>query len=149
MGLMNKLDLRMHSQNGTCSYVGDLLYINLNHLTCTVRKKYDHSLPNESSFQDLTEVIRLQRPWVHLWGGCNTNVLFLLNSIRCLTVVYSGVRDAKERKWHLTMFFPALTLKCSNGFCQVKRQGCTIRGKESNVLVLDLLTKGCLWFHSF
>ena len=25
VGLMNKLDLRMHSQNRTCSHVGDLL----------------------------------------------------------------------------------------------------------------------------
>ena len=27
VGLMNKLDLKVHSRNGNCSYVGDLLYL--------------------------------------------------------------------------------------------------------------------------
>ena len=63
------------------------------------------------------------------------NVFFLLNSIRCLTVVHSEVRAAQEKEWHLTMFSPALAPTCSKGLCQVKRPGCTVVSRVQCVSV--------------
>ena len=63
------------------------------------------------------------------------NVFFLLNSIRCLTVVHSEVRATQEREWYLSMFSPALAPKCSKGLCQEKRPGCTIVSRVQCVSV--------------
>ena len=63
------------------------------------------------------------------------NVFFLLNSIRCLTVVHSEVRATQEREWYLSMFSPALAPKCSKGLCQEKRPGCTIVSRVQRVSV--------------
>ena len=68
-------------------------------------------------------------------GSAMLNVFFLLNSIRCLTVVHSEVRAAQEKEWRLTMFSPALAPKCSKGLCQVKRPGCTIVSRVQCVSV--------------
>ena len=90
------------------------------------------------------------------------NVFFLLNSIRCLTVVHSEVRAAQEKEWHLTRFSPALAPTCSKGLCQVKRPGCTVVSRVQCVSVsccsvgqlclalcdlMDCSTPGCPVLH--